>query len=137
VGTAAVSAARTIELLRDFDPDHIGAIFDVPNMIRVGLEDSRMGLELLGPHLVHGHIGNGTPEAGARDGQGALQWSWVFSRLKEGVANIAQIIGDLKSVGYKGYISLEDFSPARDEDKLRDQGVYLQTLIRQESKTNC
>ncbi len=27
-------------------------------MIRVGLEDSKMGLELLGPYLAHVHIGN-------------------------------------------------------------------------------
>ena len=129
VGTIAVSAARTIELLRDFDPNHIGAIWDVPNMIRVGLEDSKMGLELLGPYLAHCHIGNATPEATERDDNGQMQWKWNFSDLREGVANIPQIIQDLKDVNYSGYISLEEFGPGDDETKISEQGAYLQKLI--------
>lgn len=129
VGTIAVSASRTIELLEDLDPNHIGAIFDVPNMIRVGLEDSKMGLELLGPYLAHVHIGNGTPVPTERNAQGQMQWKWEFSALSEGVANISQIIQDLKDVNYQGYLSLEEFGPGDDEAKIRDQGAYLQKLI--------
>lgn len=129
VGTIAVSASRTIELLRDFDPEYIGAIWDVPNMIRVGLEDSKMGLELLGPYLAHCHIGNATPEATERDENGQMLWKWNFSALQEGVANIPQIIQDLKDVNYDGYISLEEFGPGDDDEKIRDQGAYLQKLI--------
>lgn len=129
VGTVAVSAARTIELLRDLDPDHIGAIYDVPNMLRVGLEDSRMGMELLGPYLAHCHMGNGIPVAGERDEQGVLPFQWAFRSLKEGIADVAQIVGDLKAVGFEGYISLEDFGPGEDDDKVRDQGAYLRDLV--------
>ena len=129
VGTIAVSASRTIELLEDLDPNHIGAIFDVPNMIRVGLEDSKMGLELLGPYLAHVHIGNGVPVPTERNAQGQMQWKWDFNALSEGVANIAQIIQDLKDVTYQGYLSLEEFGPGDDEAKIRDQGAYLQKLI--------
>ncbi len=129
VGTIAVSASRTIELLRDFDPNHIGAIWDVPNMIRVGLEDSKMGLELLGPYLAHCHIGNATPVSTERDENGQMQWKWNFSDLREGVANIPQIIQDLKDVNYRGYISLEEFGPGEDETKISEQGAYLHKLI--------
>lgn len=129
VGTIAVSAARTIELLKDLDPNHIGAIWDVPNMIRVGLEDSKMGLELLGPYLSHCHIGNATPEATERDENGQMQWKWNFSDLREGMANIPQIIQDLKDVNYDGYISLEEFGPGDDETKISEQGAYLRKLI--------
>ena len=129
VGTVAVSAARAIELLRDLDSNHIGVIYDVPNMLRVGLEDSRMGMELLGPYLAHCHMGNGIPVAGERDDQGVLPFQWAFRGLREGVANVAQIVGDLKAVGFNGYISLEDFGPGEDDDKVRDQGAYLRGLI--------
>ena len=129
VGTVAVSAARTIELLRDLDPDHIGAIYDVPNMLRVGLEDSRMGMELLGPYLAHCHMGNGIPVTDERDEQGVLPFQWAFRSLKEGIADVARIVGDLKAVGYEGYISLEDFGPGEEDDKVRDQGAYLRDLI--------
>ncbi|MBT5873170.1 MAG: sugar phosphate isomerase/epimerase [Candidatus Latescibacteria bacterium] len=129
VGTVAVSAARTIELLRDLDPDHIGAIYDVPNMLRVGLEDSLMGMELLGPYLAHCHMGNGIPVPGERDGHGVIPYQWAFRGLKDGIANVAQIVGDLRSTGYIGHISLEDFGPGEDSDKVRDQGAYLHSLM--------
>ena len=129
VGTVAVSASRTVELLRDLDPNDVGAIFDVPNMIRVGLEDSKMGLEILGPYLAHCHIGNGTPVQTERDDTGQMQWKWDFSDLRDGMANIPQIVQDLKDVGYQGYISLEEFGPTDDETKLGEQGAYLRQLI--------
>ena len=129
VGTVAVSAARTIELLRDLDPDHIGAIYDVPNMLRVGLEDSRMGMELLGPYLAHCHMGNGIPVPGDPDEDGVVPFEWAFRGLKAGIADVARIVDDLKAVGYEGYISLEDFGPGEDDEKVRDQGAYLKTLM--------
>jgi len=129
VGTVAVSCSRTNELLRDLDPNHIGAIYDIPNMIRVGLEDSRMGMELLGPHLAHCHIGNGTPVPGERDETGGVKWQWEFRDLREGVADIAQIVQDFQDVGYEGYLSLEEFGPGDDDEKLKEQGGYLRKLL--------
>ena len=131
VGTVAVSAARTSELLRDLDPNHIGAIYDVPNMIRVGIEDTRMGLELLGPYVAHCHIGNAIPVSGERDETGAMQWQWAFSDLREGVANIPQVVEDLKVVGYQGAVSLEEFGPGDDHEKVKEQGAYLRMLFDQ------
>ena len=132
VGTVAVSCSRTSELLRDLDPDHIGAIFDVPNQIRVGIEDTRMGLELLGPYLAHCHIGNGVPVADKEETEGPLDrqdFTWSFTDLRRGVANIPQIIQDLKNVGYTGYIALEEFGPGDDDEKVSGQGAYLRHLI--------
>jgi len=132
VGTVAVSCSRTIELLKDLDPDHIGAIYDIPNMIRVGLEDSKMGMELLGPYMAHCHIGNATPVSNkpAREGDlDQVSWKWDFSDLRDGVADIPQIIQDMKDVGYEGYMSLEEFGPGDDDAKVRDQGAYLRHLV--------
>lgn len=129
VGTVAVSCSRAIELLRDLDPKYIGAIYDVPNMLRVGLEDSRMGMELLGPYLAHCHIGNGTPMSEGDDGTGRTKWRWEFSDLRKGIADIPQIVQDFKDVGYEGYLSLEDFGPGDDGEKLNGQAAYLRKLI--------
>ena len=132
VGTVAVSCSRAAELLRDLDPDHIGAIFDVPNMIRVGIEDTRMGLELLGPYLAHCHIGNGVPVADKQDLDVPMDrqdYTWTFADLRRGVANIPQIIQDLKDVGYSGHISLEEFGSGDDDEKVSGQGTYLRHLI--------
>ncbi|MFT5088680.1 MAG: sugar phosphate isomerase/epimerase [Candidatus Latescibacterota bacterium] len=126
VGTVAVSCSRTLELLRDLDPQHIGAIYDVPNMLRVGIEDTRMGMEILGPYLAHCHIGNGTPvEEGVDEESGRSKWKWQFSDVRVGVADIPQIVGDLKELGYGGCLSLEEFGPGDDETKIRQQGAWL------------
>ena len=61
--------------------------------------------------------------------QGVLPFQWAFRGLKEGIADVAQIVGDLNAVGFEGHISLEDFGPGEDDDKVRDQGAYLRELI--------
>ena len=129
VGTVAMSAGRAHALLAGLDPDAIGAIFDVPNMSRVALEDTRQSLELLGPHLAYCHIGGSRPVAGAPDEHGQRQWNWEFCAMEEGVADIPQVVADLRAVGYDGYLTIEDFS-TRDADlKLREGTAYLRRLL--------
>ncbi len=129
VGTVAVSASRTFELLRDLDPNHIGAIYDVPNMVKVGLEETRYGVEVLGPYLAHCHMGNARPVQEGRDDTGACNWKWEFCSLTAGVADIRQIVGDLLAVNYKGFLSLEEFGPGDDDEKVKEQGAYLQKVL--------
>ena len=88
-----------------------------------------MGMELLGPYLAHCHVGNGRPVATGRDRLGALDWEWDFADLREGIADVGQIIRDFKDVGYAGYLSLEDFGPGGDDTKLGEQGEYLRRLL--------
>ena len=87
-----------------------------------------MGLELLGPYVSHVHIGNAVPVAGERTDAGVTPWSFDFCDLRDGIANIEQIVADLVAVGYQGYLSLEDFGPGEDEEKVRSQGAYLRSL---------
>jgi len=132
-GTLAVTASRTLELLRGIDPETIGAIYDVPNMVVTGLEDTRMGLELLGSYLAHCHIGNRVPIRETGTANEAASWTWAFCGLTEGLAPIGQIIADLKAIEYDQYVSLEDFGPGDDEDKIRQQGAHLRRLINVET----
>ena len=128
-GTLAVTASRALELLRDIDPATIGAIYDVPNMVVTGLEDTRMGIELLGPYLAHCHIGNRKPVSHADASSESTDWSWEFCGLTEGLAPIAQVVSDLSTIDYTDYLSLEDFGPGDDEEKIRDQGACLRRLM--------
>ena len=97
---------------------------------RGALEDTRQSLDLLGAHLAYCHIGGSRPVAGAPDEHGQRQWSWEFCALKEGVANIPQVVADLRAVGYDGYLAIKDFS-ARDADlKLRGGAAYLRRILK-------
>ena len=83
----------------------------------------------MGLYLEYGNIGSGRPGAGEGDEAGGTKWQWAFSDLREGVADIAQIVQDFVDVGYEGYLSLEEFGPGDDAEKLRGQGAYLRKLI--------
>ena len=128
-GTIAVSASRTLELLRDLDPDHMGAIYDVQNMVEVGIEDTRMGLELLGPYVAHCHVGNRLPVATGRTNAGNIGWRWRGAKLALGVADIPRLIGDLKTVGYEGALSLEQFMTGDDAEIVKTEGAFLRELM--------
>ncbi len=128
-GTVAMSATRAATLLQGLDSARIGAIYDIPNMTRVGLEDPRQGMDALGPYLAHCHIGGSRPAckpggAGQRD-----EWTWEFCSLQQGVADIPAILRDFRHVRYGGWLSLEDFSPGDDAEKLRGQGAWLTALL--------
>ena len=78
--------------------------------------------------MAHVHIGNGVLEKKERDGHGQQKWQWAFCALQEGVADIPQIVQDLRDVGYGGYVSLEEFGPGDDGEKIAAQGAYLRAL---------
>lgn len=106
----APSASAAYRLVSHCDPEHIGVLFDPGNMVHEGFENFRMGLELLGPYLAHVHIKNsGWVRKGTRE-DGTAVWSSEWFPLGEGIVDLQALIGDLKAVGYAGYLGLEDFS---------------------------
>jgi sugar phosphate isomerase/epimerase len=125
-GTLAMSATRAATFLDGLDPVFAGAIYDIPNMSRVGLEDTRQGMDALGPYLAHCHIGGSRPVL--KPGDNHDEWSWEFCDLRRGIANIPAILEDFRHVGYQGWLSLEDFTPGDDETKIREQGAWLKSL---------
>ena len=62
--------------------------------------------------------------------------SWRGARLAEGVADIPQLIDDLKAFGYQGALSLElfipeNFAPGNDDEIVKTEGAFLRKLIDQ------
>jgi len=44
--------------LKDFSPDYIGVIYDPENMVREGMENWRMGIEMIYPYIGYVHVKN-------------------------------------------------------------------------------
>lgn len=108
--TIAASASAAYRLVSHCDPERIGVLFDPGNMVYEGFENLRMGMELLGPYLAHVHIKNaGWTRKGVRE-DGTAAWHADWFPLNEGNIDYRSVIGDLKAVGYNGYLGLEDFS---------------------------
>lgn len=107
--TICPSAALAHRLIESFDPGAIGVIFDPGNMVYEGFEDYRLGLELLGPYLAHVHVKNAAYDRPT--GGGVWQARWA--PLEDGVVDFAQFFAALKSIGYDGWLVVEDFSAVR------------------------
>ncbi|MCS7110681.1 MAG: sugar phosphate isomerase/epimerase [Ignisphaera sp.] len=84
-----------LRLLERLDPN-IRIVYDVANMIMVGEKHEEV-FPLIADRIVHVHIKDFIIVEGKR----------VFVRPGEGIVPICRVVNDLKSRGYKGYISIE------------------------------
>jgi sugar phosphate isomerase/epimerase len=124
-GSIIPSVSSAIRLVSGYDPEHIGIIFDPGNMIFEGMENWRMGIEILGKYLAHVHVKNGYWE------KAAGKWNIHWSRLDEGLVNWSQLVSDLNQTGYDGYLSVEDFRAVPDTDKIIEDYEFLVGLTKQ------
>jgi sugar phosphate isomerase/epimerase len=93
------SASLTHRLIREFDPQCVGVIYDPGNMVHEGFENYRLGMELLGPYLSHVHVKNA---AWIQDNH--FSWKSEWSPVHKGIVDWRQVIWDLKAVGYEGFL---------------------------------
>jgi len=113
-GLIVASASAMHMLVRNFDPQHVGVIFDPGNMVIEGREEWRKGMEILGDYLAHVHVKNAIMVRG-KDGS----WRPKWVGLDEGLADWRGIIRDLAEVGYEGALSVEDFRQIPGEEDPR------------------
>jgi len=125
-GTICPSASAAYRLVRHFDPETVGVIYDPGNMVYEGYEDYDLGLELLGPYLAHVHIKNAAytrPEGGG-------VWKARSAPLEDGVVDFPRLIASLRAHGYDGWLSIEDFSSVRpSREALRHNIAFLRDVI--------
>ncbi|NMO94874.1 sugar phosphate isomerase/epimerase family protein [Paenibacillus lemnae] len=108
--TIAPSASLAHRLVSQFNPEHIGVLYDPGNMVYEGYENYKMGLELLGPYLAHVHVKNAAHVSSITGEGDRTEWKQDWSPLAQGAVSWPQVLADLKSVGYDGYFGIEDFS---------------------------
>lgn len=119
--TIAPSASLVHRLVSHCAPDHIGVLFDPGNMVYEGYEHFRMGLELLGPYLAHVHIKNAAWTRNGTREDGTAEWRCDWASLHEGAIDFRKLLTDLKSVGYDGYLGIEDFSEQYESKEMLQQ----------------
>ena len=131
MGIISASASAARRLLDGLDPEAVGVIYDPGNMVTEGYEETKMGLEILGPYLAHVHAKNGAWMKKEKPEPGEHPWSPSHhAALDEGIVDWKKVITDLKAVGYDGYISFEDFSSVREtEEKVAFNIEYLKSLL--------
>jgi len=130
MGNITPSASLAYRLVSNFDPECIGVIYDPGNMVFEGFENWRLGMQLLGAHLAHVHVKNAHWIPDHIDEDSNLVWRPEWTTLRSGFVDWRQVIDDLRSIGYQGYLSFEDFSKQLDtEEKIADDLKYLKQFI--------
>ena len=87
-------------------------------MIYEGYERFKMGLELLGPYLAHVHIKNAEWIPDGLRADGTVNWQANWSPLESGFVDYSSLLEDLNSIGYEGYLGVEDFSGQYDSREM-------------------
>jgi len=129
VGTIFVSLSLAHRLVSNFSSEDIGVIYDLQNQVRDGYETPGLVLDLLGPYVVHAHIGGHKLVPQPADEKGTVRWDWPAVDLGEGIIDHAKVLVELKRIGYQGFLSLEDFrEDIADEDKLKRAIDYLHKI---------
>ena len=104
-GTIHPSASLAHRVVSLFDPSLVGVIYDPQNMVQDGFETTRLALDLLGPYLAHCHVGGHRPLRPKGDGS----WLWEGCDMEEGLYNYPAMLRHLRTIGYAGFVSVEDF----------------------------
>jgi sugar phosphate isomerase/epimerase len=124
----SASAARLY--VDGLDPEHVGVIHDLGNMVYEGFETYRLGLEMLGPYLAHVHVKNARwfPVRYLEDK--SVEWKCDAAPVHKGIADVRLLFRSLKEVGYDGWITLEDFSTERPlDDRLKENLAFLKRVV--------
>jgi len=126
-GKLCPSASLAYRFVSHFDPEFIGVIYDPGNMVCEGYENWLLGLELLGPYLAHVHVKNAAWRVD-HERDGVKIWRPAMVGMREGQVNWLEVLQALKTVGYDGWLSFEDFSPGDTRTKLAANIEYLRKL---------
>lgn len=127
--TLTSSASAAARFLDGLDPDAVGVIHDLGNMLREGYEQLQWGLEILGPYLAHVHVKNGVPVAAPAAGADRTDWQWGWVPMRHGVGSFPELFAALAAVGYDGWVSVEDFSTDVPlAERMVDNLAYLREL---------
>ncbi|MCJ7750072.1 MAG: sugar phosphate isomerase/epimerase [Armatimonadetes bacterium] len=127
-GTIHPSASLAHRIVSNWDPARVCAIFDPNNMVADGFETTEIAIDLLGHYLGHVHLGGHKPVEKERDESSTMQWEWEGAALADGLYNHPRLLRKLKAVGYRGFITVEDFRQLPIEEKLAEGLAYLKQV---------
>ncbi|MEJ3403717.1 sugar phosphate isomerase/epimerase family protein [Rathayibacter sp. YIM 133350] len=128
--TITASASAALRLIDGLDPQSIGVIHDLGNLVIEGQEDALSAFQLLGPYLAHVHVKNvAWRPTGEKGFDRAAVWAENWSPLREGQASVEAYFTALATHGYDGWVTAEDFSTALPlEERTRDNLAYLRAV---------
>ena len=121
-GDLAHSTGILKDMLRGFEPERIGVIFDPGNAAgREGWLPIELQIDMIKEYIKHVHVKN---YDWSKEEPGKV----VPSPLNRGIVDWEKVINELRKIGYKGYLSLEDFRPIPPEDRAREALQFFKSM---------
>ncbi|GAA2094133.1 hypothetical protein GCM10009841_04380 [Microlunatus panaciterrae] len=128
--TLTASASAAFRLLDGLDPEAVGVIHDLGNLLIEGQEDHLWAFQLLGPYLAHVHVKNAVWQQIDITPDGTVMWKSSWAPLQTGVADVGAYLRALTEHGYDGWVAVEDFSTEVPlEQRTADNLAYLKSLL--------
>ena len=128
--TITASASAAIRLIDGLDPERVGVIHDLGNLVIEGQEDFLAAFQMLGPYLAHVHVKNvAWKPTGETTADGSTPWKEDWATLRTGLADVQGYFVALAQYGYDGWVTLEDFSTVLPlEERTRDNLEYVRAV---------
>ena len=125
--TIVASASAAIRLVDGLDPARVGVIHDIGNLVIEGHEEYAAAFDMLGDYLAHVHVKNvAWRPVGRSSVDSGTQWAEEWAPLRDGQADIEAYFRALRTVGYDGWVTCEDFSTTVPlAQRTRDNLAYL------------
>ncbi|MGC8976208.1 MAG: sugar phosphate isomerase/epimerase family protein [Candidatus Ratteibacteria bacterium] len=124
--------------LKEYPPENLGIVLDPENMVREGIENWRLGIEMLFPYIGYVHFKNMGwffESEWKKEGKSPPlhMKNWYVKRmgLEDGIVDWGQVIYFLKKYGFDGFLVDEDFSKERPEERFENI-KYLKKLIEED-----
>jgi sugar phosphate isomerase/epimerase len=131
--TITPSASAAFRLVDGLDPEHVGVIHDLGNLVIEGQESHLAAFQLLGPYLAHVHVKNVRWVPGEPETDGTVRWHSEWAPMRTGQADVDAYFTALHEFGYDGWVTSEDFSTELPlEERTLDNLAYLRDV---ESRT--
>jgi sugar phosphate isomerase/epimerase len=128
-------------VLKDVDPECVGAIYDPANTVVEGFVRPRGACELMGRHLAYVHAKNiaFVPKPMFMEPGHPQRMKWKMSPvlLEQGMADYVEVFFALKCSGYKGWISLEDFATQEYVKEISEGIVFLKKCAEAAPEQPC
>ncbi|WP_223692449.1 sugar phosphate isomerase/epimerase family protein [Leifsonia poae] len=127
--TITPSASAAFRLVDGIDPETVGVIHDLGNLVIEGQEATLAAFQLLGPYLAHVHVKNVAWLPGAPEADSTVRWHHEWAPLRTGAGDVEAYFEALHTFGYDGWVTAEDFSTELPlAERTRDNLAYLREV---------
>ena len=103
-GSVPINSMGLYQLVRDYDPRWVGAIWDAAHNALQG-EDAQTGLELVQSHLCMVNLKNAFWRRTSQPDANETKWAAYFCAGPHGCISWAEVAAGVKRIGYQGPIT--------------------------------